>query len=213
MYCQDPLSRLEITRLVLHHTLLIKRMTPMSYRLTYRMLTMKKGTYITLCSLVLSYSAFAGSMGELSSLPDHLYYIGLGGNYNSSSLENQTIYGKGVNSAYTGAILTSSGSATGTSSPFYQTENRFSPHVQAGYLKYLNHDQTFWGGKFSYDYLNTHLSNNNMTIPQVGSNYKYATQETVYFTGNYLVESVQTSINHELMLLAYIGHSFQNTQI
>ena len=174
---------------------------------------MIKGSYIGLCTLALSHIAFAGDMATSSTSPDQHFYIGLGGNYNSSSIENQTVYGKGINNAYTGSILSSSGSAAGTSSPFYQNESRFSPHVQAGYLKYFKNEGDFWGAKFSYDYLNAHLSNDSMTIPQAGSNYKYATQETIHFTGNYLVESVQTSINHELMLLAYIGHSFHQTKV
>lgn len=174
---------------------------------------MIKGSYLGICALALSNIVFAGEMGALSPSADHNFYLGIGGNYNSSSIENQTIYGKGVNSAYVGSVLTSSGSAAGTSSPFYQNESKFSPHVQAGYLKYFKNDDNFWGAKFSYDYLNAHLSNDDMIIPQAGSNYKYGTQETIYFTGNYLVESVQTSINHELMLLAYVGHSFKNTKV
>ena len=157
--------------------------------------------------------ACAGDMGASSAISDKNFFIGIGGNYNSVSLEKQTVYGKGVNSAYTGSVLSSSGSAAGTSSPFYQNESLFSPHVQAGYLKNFENGSNFWGAKFSYDYLNTHLSDKDMTIPQAGSNYKYGTQETIYFTGNYLVESVQTSINHELLLLAFIGHSFEHSRM
>ena len=152
-------------------------------------------------------------MGAASAVPDKHYFIGIGGNYNSVSLEKQTIYGKGINSAYLGSILTTSGSALGTSSPFYQNESIFSPHAQIGYFKYFENKINFWGAKFSYDYLNAHLSDKDMTIPQAGSNYNYSTQETTYFTGNYLVESVQTSINHELLLLAFIGHSFENSRM
>lgn len=174
---------------------------------------MIKGCYVGLCALAISNSACAGDMGASSSLPDKNFFAGIGGSYNSASLNKQTVYGKGVNSAYTGAVLTSSGSAAGTSSPFYQTETLFSPHAQIGYSKYFKNGVNFWGAKFAYDYLNAHLSDNSMTIPQAGSNDKYATQETVYFTGNYLVESVQTSINHELLLLAFIGHTFQHSKI
>lgn len=171
---------------------------------------MVKKCHVGVVALALSNIAISGEMGSLSKSN---YFVGLGGTYNSANLEKQTIYGKGVNSAYTGPILTSSGSAAGTSSPFYQNENLFSPHVQAGYLKNFGNGIDFWGAKFVYNYLNAHLSDDGMTIPQAGSNYKYQTQETVYFTGNYVVESVQTSINHELLLLAYIGHSFKQSKM
>jgi opacity protein-like surface antigen len=173
---------------------------------------MKRGCYLGL-SIVFSNMAFAGEMGPSSPLPDNQFFVGIGGNYNSASLEKQTLYGKGVNSAYTGPDLTSSGSAAGTSSPFSQTENLFSPEAQIGYLQYFKNDLNFWGAKVSYSYLNAHLSNDGMTIPQAGSNYRYNPPETTYFTGNYLVESVQTSINHELLLLAFIGHSFEHSKL
>lgn len=174
---------------------------------------MGKKCCIGLYALALSNMVFAGGMGEVASLSDKHFFIGMGGNYNLANIEKQTIYGKGVNSAYTGSVLTSSGSAAGTSSAFYQNESQMSPHAQIGYFQNFKSGGNFWGAKFSYDYLNAHLSNKDMTIPQAGSNYNYTRQDTTYFTGNYLVESVQTSINHELMLLAYVGHSFKHTQL
>ena len=81
-------------------------------------------------------------------------------------------------------------------------------------LQSFKNELNFWGAKFTYNYLNAHLSNNGMTIPQSGSNHIYSpSTSTVYFTGNYLVESVQTSINHELLLLAFIGHSFEYSKL
>ena len=168
---------------------------------------MKKKYQLALCAMTLANAALAGEMGP-SSLVNQGFFVGIGGSYNSVSLNNQSIYGKGVNNAYLGPILTSSGSASGYSNPFYQTQTLFSPHGQAGYSRYFNDGVNFWGIKFSYDYLDTHFSDNNMTIEQAGSNYNEITGATTYFTGNYAVESVQTSVNHELLLLAYIGHSF-----
>jgi len=151
-------------------------------------------------------------MGAASSTPNKSYFVGIGGSYDSASLINQRVYGKGVNSAFTGPVLTSSGSAAGTSSPFYQTETLFSPHAQVGYSQNLNNGIHFWGVKLSYDYLNAHLSDDGMTIPQAGSNFRYSDQQTINFTGNYLVESVQTIINHEFLLLAFIVQSFEHSK-
>ena len=157
--------------------------------------------------------AFAGEMGAASSIPEQRFFLGLGGSYNYANLEKQTVYGKGVNTAYLAGVIQSEGSAAGTSSPFYQNEGLFSPNVQVGYSHYFKDGINFWGAKFAYDYLNAHLSDKDMTIPQAGSNYQFTTQETVDFTGNYFVESVQTNINHELLLLAFIGHSFKQSKV
>lgn len=173
---------------------------------------MRNGYYMGLCTLVLSSAAFAGEMGEASA-PEKHYFFGLGGAYNGANLDRQTIYGKGVNSAYLNGVLQSQGSAAGNSSPFYQNESVFSPHAQLGYMQNFKNGSDFWGAKFSYDYLDAHFSNNPMTIPQAGSNNNVQTQTITYFTGNYLVESVQTSINHELLLVGFIGHSFKSCNV
>ena len=174
---------------------------------------MRKGYYIGLCALALLSSAFAGGMGEPFAVPEKHFFVGLGGAENNASLDKQTIYGKGVNNAYLNGVLQSQGSAAGTSSPFYENTSPFSPHAHVGYLRNFKNSINFWGAKFSYDYLNAHFSDNNMTIPQAGSNNNYQAQKTTYFTGNYLVESVQTNINHELLLLGFIGHAFKHCKV
>ncbi|MCX7117022.1 MAG: hypothetical protein NTW94_03790 [Legionellales bacterium] len=176
---------------------------------------MTKGYHVGLCALVLSSAACAGEMGVISPTASQGFYAGIGGGYHSANINDQLIYGKGVNSAYSniGNILTSTGSAAGYSNPFYQTNTLFSPNVQAGYLQHFGANDHFWGAKFVYDYLNAHFSNNNTNIAQAGSNYNVITGATTPFTGNYVVESVQTSINHEFLLLAYLGHSFKNSNL
>ena len=173
---------------------------------------MIKGYSVGLCALIMSSAAFAGAMGDASLEQNH-YYVGLGGAYNSISLDRQTVYGKGVNSAYLNGVLQSQGSAAGTSSAFFQNETQFSPHAQIGYLKHVNNELYFWGAKFSYDYLDGHLSDKDMTIPQGGANNIYTNQTINYFTGNYLVESVQTAVNHELLLLGYVGHTLGHCKL
>lgn len=171
---------------------------------------MTKRFYAGLSTLVLSSSVFAGSMGPTAPVVDKGFFVGIGGNYNSASLDNQKIWGKGVNDAYLGPILTSTGSAEGFSNPFYQTVNIFSPHAQAGYFQHFAGSPNFWGAKFSYDFLDAHFADYNMTIAQAGSNYNVITGVTTDFTGNYAVESAQTSVNHELLFLAFLGHSFEH---
>jgi hypothetical protein len=171
---------------------------------------MKKGYYVGLCALAMSSITCAGEMGAASSLPDGNFFLGIGGSYASAELNKQTIYGKGINNAFTGSTLSSSGSAAGTSIPFYDNEKLFAPHAQLGYLRHFKNSTNFWGAKFTYDYLNAHFAHNDMTIPQAGSNYRYTSQSTEDFIGNYVIESTQTSVNHQLLLLAFIGHSFDH---
>lgn len=172
-----------------------------------------KRNLIKFSALLWSTSLWAGTMGMETEAIEKHFFMGLGGSYNAVSLNKQTVYGKGVNTAYTGPILTSTGSAAGTSNPFYQNETPASPHGQIGYIRHFGEMGYFWGAKISYDYLNTHFSDNDMTIPQAGSNHNALTGETSYFNGNYAVESVQTSVNHELLLLWLMGHSYDHGNV
>jgi len=169
--------------------------------------------YIGLCSITISSIAFAGEMASSAPPVNNGVFLGIGGSYNSVSLQKQKIWGKGVTDAYTGPILTSTGSASGYSNPFYQNESRFAPQAQIGYLQHFTGNNYFWGVKFVYNYLDAHFSNNNMTIAQAGSNYNLLTDATTSFTGNYAVESVQTAINHELLLLGFLGQSFNKSNV
>jgi hypothetical protein len=52
------------------------------------------------CLLILSNFVIAGEMGASQSSSDKGFFLGVGGNYNSTYLQNQTIYGKGMTNAY-----------------------------------------------------------------------------------------------------------------
>lgn len=83
-------------------------------------------------------------------------------------------------------------------------------------MKHFTDSALFWGGKFSYQYLDVTLSNNDTTIAQSGgfvSTGAAATLPSSPFTGNYVVQSVQTSVNHDLLLLAFFGNSFKHSDI
>lgn len=145
-----------------------------------------------------SCSVTAGTMGEQMTTKNN-FFVGLGGAYNSIQVK-QNIYEIGV-ANFSGAI-TSSGVAKGGANPFYGTENTFSPEFQSGFYKQIMDSSYLWGIKFSYQYLGTVVSHEDFTVPQVGS-----------VAGNALVESAQNRINHELLLLPFIGHSFTNSQV
>lgn len=164
---------------------------------------------IGFCIIAISVNTALAAMElPLACPPDHGFFIGIGGNYNAVDLQNQTVWGKGVNNAFLGPVLTSTGSAAGTSNQFNQNENTISPYAQMGYFQHFSCTPYFWGVKGSYNYINSHFADYNMTIPQAGSNFNVITHVTTDFTGNYAVESVQTKINHEFLMLAFIGQSF-----
>jgi len=164
-------------------------------------------TKITTLALLLgSGSAIAGAMGEYIA-PDVAktnFFVGLGGSYNSVQVK-QNIYAIGV-ATYSGA-LTGSGTAQGSASPFYDTENTFAPEIQGGFYKHMPDSNHLWGVKFSYQYLGAVTQHNSFTVAQNGS------VDGTPLIGNALVESAQTTLNHELLLLPFIGHSFTNSHV
>lgn len=173
---------------------------------------MNKSVLTTLLCASVSTVAFSGGMGSEESLPNSIRYIGVGGSYNSVNLINQQIWAKGVTSAYSAGALASTGSASEYSNPFNAQQNIIAPHLQAGYSKYFGNNAYFLGMKFSYDYVDSTISDNNKYIPQAGANTTVSGQVT-YFTGNEFAETVQTGAQHELLLLAYIGQSFKSTSV
>jgi hypothetical protein len=165
---------------------------------------MLKLKHIATLSL-LSFSTFiqAGSMGYELDSKTH-WFAGLGGAYNAVQVK-QNLYAIGV-ASYTGSI-SSSATMEGPSSPFYGTTNNFSPEIQAGGYKHFSDSNHLWGLKFSYQYLGTVITRDNFTALQEGAvNGKLS-------IGNLLLGSSQTKVDHELLLLPFIGHSFtQNSQ-
>jgi len=178
---------------------------------------MKKGfcAVAVLGTLAASGLAVAGGMGSSESKGN--VFIGLGGSYNSVALANQKLYGKGVSQTFDrDGIHIDDGSAAGYSVPFNNDKNKLAPQVQTGYFKHFMDSALFWGGKFSYQYLDVTFSNDNMTIAQSGGFINTSTTENLPsspFTGNYVVQSVQTSVNHDLLLLAFVGNSFKQSDI
>jgi hypothetical protein len=62
------------------------------------------------------------------------------------------------------------------------------------------------GAKFSYNYLNTTSSVDNIIVPQSGSFTQLATNMTVPFIGAAIARSYQTQLDHQLELMPFIGH-------
>lgn len=162
--------------------------------------------YASLSLLSFSSLIFAGAMGNAMT-PDESTsngYIGLGGSYNSVQV-TQNLYGIGI-ANYSGAQL-GSGFAEGPAAPFFGTVNTFAPEVQTGWYKHFTGSDHLWGIKFSYQYLGAVVNSANFTVPQIGE------KNGGPLEGNLLVGGTQTKLDHELLLLPYIGHSFKKSQV
>lgn len=153
----------------------------------------------------------AGSMGPIS---DEIYkglFIGIGANYNTLNL-TQNSWGKGISNVQTSTGTNTNGVAQGTGAPFHNTTNTFAPSVQAGYLQPMAGTENLYGIKFFYQYLGSTATNSNLYIPQLGTSTS-STGTTSSLYGYVNATSVQAATNHELGLLAFIGRSFGNKYI
>jgi hypothetical protein len=86
--------------------------------------------------------------------------------------------------------------------------------VQLGYFGHFADSSWLWGAKFKYKYLGIAPTERGIVVPQAGS---FTTVGVPPVSGplfgNVLIESSQTNIDHELSLLAFVGHSFMNATV
>jgi hypothetical protein len=143
-----------------------------------------------------------------SYVPRSAFYVGLGAGLNSVDFSNQNIFAQGVSDIFFNGALVASGSAGGPTTPTLGRQTGVSPTVQGGYFQHFSGSDWLWGGKFSYSALNSTATDQNVLIPQVGS-FTGPTPDT--FTGNVVVRSYQTTINHQFTFIPFIGRSFERS--
>jgi hypothetical protein len=115
---------------------------------------------------------------------------------------------------YSGSTLIASGQAGGPANPFHDTQSTFAPEAQAGYFSHFANSSWLWGVKFRYKYLGVTSTDRLADSPQTGSTTNTgAAPAATSFTGNVVIQSSQTRLNHELAFLAFLGHSFANTNV
>ncbi|RUR04480.1 outer membrane protein [Legionella sp. km772] len=163
-----------------------------------------KSIFYTLpLTCLLSGHVVAGTMGEVKTSMDGIF-LGLGGSYNSVKLDRY-LAATGISQVSSAGVNVASGLAGGPSSPFHQTQTTFAPEAQIGYLRHFN-DLYSGGLKFSYRYLG--ITSSQSPVDNFQSGQFVTTSGESSFTGNYIVKSAQTNINHELSLLGFIGQHF-----
>lgn len=178
---------------------------------------MKRFFPITLPLFVFSNLLQAGTMGAE---PAHSgVFVGLGGAYNSVQLnQNYTSVGNLV-SAFTPPgdqiNLNAAGVVGGSMPPFQSTTATFSPEGQIGYFNSLPFTAPmaidFWGFKYSYQYLGISTAQQNVINP-LGRPIGPIGPIRNLDIGNMFTQSVQNSIDHEMTLLAFIGHTFKSNK-
>lgn len=153
-----------------------------------------------------------GEAKEAPALPSNSYpngfQVGLGGSYNTISID-QSMSGIGVSSLYSAGVLVGTGEAGGITIPYRETKSIFSPEGEIAYFRHLGDSPWFLGGKFVYQYLGLTFSNGPIDSPQSGS-FTTISGSDLFF-GNAVIQSSQSQVNHELVLMPFVGRSLNNT--
>jgi hypothetical protein len=141
-------------------------------------------------------------------VPRSAFNVGVGGSYNSTDFGTQHVNAIGTSQVFESGMLVSTGRAAGPGIVKMPIESNFAPSVQAGYFRQIAKGPWLWRPKFSYNYLNTTSSVDNVVVPQFGSFTELATHTTVPFIGAAIARSYQTQLDHQLELMPSSGTSW-----
>ena len=146
-----------------------------------------------------------------SMVPASAFFLGLGGGYNAMNFGNQNVYAVGTSNVFENGVQTSSGSAAGPAMIGMNSASGLAPMVQGGFFQKFSGSEWLWGGKFSYSYLNGNATVRNALLPQAGSFTATGSTVPTAFTGNALVQSYQTNIEHQIAFVPFIGRAFERS--
>ncbi len=171
----------------------------------------KWGIYAAPCLAMLSFSTFANDQSTLS-LPANLSKSGLfikfGGNTDQIKFD-QYLNPLAFSSSFNGTNLLSYGNFGHSVNPYHSLQSTVSPDTQMGYFKHFKDSDKLWGVKFLYNYLGiADRENDSQNVVYAKSN-----DEPSAAGSGSVNKSPQTSVNHELALLAFIGQSFMNSHL
>lgn len=166
--------------------------------------------------LILTASTFGAHAGDVapgaavspSLVPNSAFFAGFGGSYNSVKFTDQNVYAQGVSAIFTDDEFYAAGAAGGSTSPNFGNDSTFSPGAQAGYFSHFGDSQWLWGAKLSYNYIGADATSENIAVPQAGG---FTGGNTASFTGNVVIHSYETSIENQILLMPFVGRSFEKT--
>jgi opacity protein-like surface antigen len=175
------------------------------------LLTFSTSTFSTSTFAADAVPAFKAPMPK-TIVPRSGLFIGFGGSSNSVKLERD-LFAVGLSEVFVGTTLVARGYAEGPANPFHDANSKFTPEAQAGFFGHFADSNWLWGVKFKYKNLKLTSTERDVIVPQIGSFTAVGGGPSGPLTGNVLIQSIQTSINHELALLAFLGHSFMNSTV
>jgi hypothetical protein len=153
-------------------------------------------------------AALAQDRAAAPAVPNHAFYIGLGGSANITNFGTQDVYAVGTSDVFRDGAKISSGSAAGPGSVGMGNDTTIAPVVQLGYFQRFTDSAWLWGANLNYSYLNASASVRNARIPQAGSYTPTGSATPIPFTGNAIVQSYQTEVTHQVALMPFIGRAF-----
>lgn len=177
----------------------------------------KLGVSTALCLLTCSTAAFAADLAvdrkvDQGGSPRAGLFFGLGGSYNSVKLDRD-IFAIGFSDIYSGSTLTARGYAAGPGNPFHENQSGFAPEGQAGYFSHFANSNWLWGVKANYRYLGTTSTERGLIIPQFGGYVPAGGGAETPLTGNVIIQTAETRIDHQSTFLAFVGRSFGTTTV
>ncbi|UOA08851.1 hypothetical protein [Methylobacter sp. S3L5C] len=142
------------------------------------------------------------------------FFVGIGGGYGNADL-TQSTWAKGDSNVYdaTTGSLVSIGTAQDGTGNWSNNQSTFAPIGQVGYFQHFGDSDWLWGSKFLYRYFGTTSNQKNVVVPQVGYHVAVPDGAVTPFTGFETIDSLKTSVNSQLGLLAFFGKSFGNSRI
>ncbi len=142
-------------------------------------------------------------------VPKSAFFVGVGPGYSFTNFGTQSVFNKGISNVFDEGMLVASGMAVGPPvEPDLASESNFIPMVQTGYFRHFGESNWLWGAKFSYSYLGTTSSVQNLIIPQFGTS---TNPNLSSFTGFSVTKSYSVSIYNETNFFSFIGRSFGKT--
>lgn len=160
---------------------------------------------LLLCLLSFPLSARA----EEPVVPRAGWFAGLGGSFNSVDVD-QDLFAAGVGKVYSGSTLVAIGGAGGPADPRQHTELTLAPEAQIGYFAHFDTSDWLWGGKVLYRYVNATARTSDID-PQTGALKTLSGPDS--FTGNVVIGSYRTKLDHLFAFMPFIGRSFDRSSV
>jgi hypothetical protein len=137
------------------------------------------------------------------------WFVGVGGSFNSVNFD-QDMFANGVGKVFSGKTLVATGAAGGPANPRQNTESTLAPEAQLGHFSHFAASNWLWGGKVVYRYVDATATTSDIA-PQAGMLKTVSGPDS--FTGNVVIGSYRTKLNHEFAFIPFIGHSFARSYV